>query len=201
MIRPEIAHLAVPIDSVTPYPNNPRNGDTEAITASLRAHGQYRPVVVRRSTGEVLAGNHTYAAMMEMGATQIAATFVDVDDDQAARIVLADNRTSDLARYDLGVLDDLLASLPDPFDGSTGWTESGLSRILAPLLDEPTVPSGDGPSAPTARPETTYVIGFDTEDQHAEWLTFLRRLRALYPEADTVGGRLVRHITDWFDSL
>ena len=71
--------LEVPVAGLTPYPRNPRNGDTDAIRESLLAHGQYRPIVVRKSTGEVLAGNHTYAAALELGWDHVAATYVDVD--------------------------------------------------------------------------------------------------------------------------
>jgi ParB-like nuclease domain len=49
----------VPIGDLTHYRKNPRRGDIEAIKESLRANGQYRPIVARRQTLEVLAGNHT----------------------------------------------------------------------------------------------------------------------------------------------
>ncbi len=134
MIREEIRALAVPIDSVTPYARNPRSGDTDAIGESLRRHGQYRPIVVRHSTREVLAGNHTYAAMMEAGATEIAVTFVDCTDDEAKRIVIVDNRTPDLAVNDDGLLAELLGEL-DGLDG-TGWDDPSYERLLAELGDD-----------------------------------------------------------------
>jgi hypothetical protein len=48
-IAPELAALVVPIASLTLHPKNPRRGNLEAITASLRRFGQLRPVVVQRS--------------------------------------------------------------------------------------------------------------------------------------------------------
>ena len=59
MIPETLSALAVPIDSLTPYQDNPRRGDLEVIKESLAANGQYRPIVANRRTGEVLAGNHT----------------------------------------------------------------------------------------------------------------------------------------------
>ncbi|MBT2400370.1 ParB N-terminal domain-containing protein [Streptomyces sp. ISL-100] len=94
------------------------DGDVPAITKSLTVNGQYKAIVVNRGThtgrpNEILAGNHTYAAAAELGWEHIAATWVDVDDEAAARIVIVDNRSSDLAGYDTALLAEILAELPD----------------------------------------------------------------------------------------
>jgi ParB-like chromosome segregation protein Spo0J len=99
--------LHVPIDSVRPYPGNARRHDLDRLKESLRVNGQYRPIVVNERTQEVLAGNGTWAAARELGWEKIAATFVDADEEQARRIVLVDNRASDLADYDDQMLADL----------------------------------------------------------------------------------------------
>lgn len=108
MIHETLEKLQVPIESLRPYHRNPRQGDVGAIMQSLEHHGQYRPIVVNSRTQEVLAGNHTLEAARQLGWNQIAATFVDVDEDQAARIVLIDNRSTDLAAYDDAVLAELI---------------------------------------------------------------------------------------------
>jgi hypothetical protein len=103
---------------------NPRRGDVEAIQASLERDGQYRALVVNRRTNEVLAGNHTLAAAKRLGLRELAVTYVDVDADQARRIVLADNRTSDVAGYDEAALAKLLQGLPDL--AGTGYDSAAL---------------------------------------------------------------------------
>lgn len=134
-------------DELRPYHKNPRLGDVDAIARSLEINGQYRPIVVNlgRHTGrplEVLAGNHTLAAARSLGWDRIAATTVDVDDHQAARIVAADNRTADLGNYDDTVLLELLQELPN-LDG-TGYTNDDLEAILdevpdfEPVIEPPT---------------------------------------------------------------
>jgi ParB-like chromosome segregation protein Spo0J len=128
-----LASLVVPVDGLVPYPSNPRKGNLQVIVDSLERHGQYRPIVVRAKTFEVLAGNHTLAAAKALGWHEIAATFVDCTDDEAARIVLVDNRTNDLGRYDDELLANVLASLPD-LDG-TGYDADDLDLLLA--LREP----------------------------------------------------------------
>ena len=119
-------------DELSTYHRNPRRGDIDTIARSLEINGQYRAIVVNlgRQTGrplEVLAGNHTLQAAQKLGWTQITATTVDVDDQQAARIVAADNRTADLGDYDIDQLSALLADLDD-LDG-TGYTDDDLDLL------------------------------------------------------------------------
>jgi DNA modification methylase len=130
-ISPTLDELRVPTPSLTLYDRNPRRGNVAKIVESLRHNGQYRPIVVNRRTNQVLAGNHTLAAARELGWDEIAVTFVDVDDEQAARIALVDNRANDVAGYDDQMLADLLATLPD-LDG-TGFEQSDLDGLLFSL--------------------------------------------------------------------
>lgn len=123
--------LAVPISGLTHYSKNARKGDLGTIMESLEIHGQYRPVVVRAGTNEILAGNHTVMAARELGWKQVAVTFVDVDDDEAARIVLIDNRANDLGGYDEDALVDLLQSVND-LEG-TGFSQDDLDDLISHL--------------------------------------------------------------------
>lgn len=102
----------VPIDSLKPYPGNARQHDIGVIRESLRTNGQYRPLVVRRKTRHVLAGNGTLEAAREEGWASVWVTIIDCDAKKAKRIVLVDNRANDLAGYDGSRLQDLLGSLP-----------------------------------------------------------------------------------------
>lgn len=136
-IRTEIARLAVDIDLLTTHPRNVRQGDVGAISISLEKNGQYRPIVVHKSTSQILAGNHTYKAARALGWTKVAATYVDCDEDEALRILLADNKANDLATYDDSALADLLKDLvaKDALEGSL-YEPSDLDDLLA-LLEPP----------------------------------------------------------------
>ena len=134
---------SVSISSLTAYPTNPRRGDIDAIALSLTAHGQYRPIVVQASTKFVLAGNHTLKAAKKLGWKKIKAVLVDVDEDTAKKIVLADNRLTDLASYNEPLLKSLLQALPE-LDG-TGFTQSEvdtLDRLISGDQKEPLGTSG-----------------------------------------------------------
>lgn len=191
-IAPTLADLRVPIGGLRPYARNPRRGDLAAIRASLEAHGQYRPIVVNRRTDEVLAGNHTLAAALELGWAEIAATYVDVDDEAAARIVLVDNRTTDLATYDDSELAQLLASLPD-LEG-TAWGARELDKLLADVADagadagRDTEP-GPPPADPVSKPGDVWTLGAhrlacgdSTAEVDVERLVGLERLEMVWTD-------------------
>lgn len=157
--------LAVPIDEVHPYSSNPRRGDLEQIKTSLQANGQYRPIVANRRDGSVLAGNHTWKAAKTLGWDQIAVTWVDVDDEDAARIVLIDNRANDLASYDDTALAVLLGSLPDL--SGTGYSSADLAALLAdgdePVhLTDPDEPSPLPKGDPVCRAGDVWRLGPNT---------------------------------------
>lgn len=126
----------VDVDDVEPHPDNPRVGDVERIAESLTENGQYRPIVVQQSTRQILAGNHTWKAARQLGWTHVDVTFVDVDDDRARRILLADNRTADLATYEDEQLADLLTALAEDEAASfagTGFTAADLDELMYAL--------------------------------------------------------------------
>lgn len=134
------------------YNNNPRRGDVDAIAASLRANNQYKPITVNRGTHthrpmEVLAGNHTLKAFRDLAEKypdderwqRVDTWIIDVDNDRATRIILADNRTAEVGTFDDETLFELLGELPD-LEG-TGYNETDLQALQdltggAPSLDE-----------------------------------------------------------------
>jgi len=120
------------------HPHNPRQGDVGAIVQSLEAHGQYVPIVVQASTMHIIKGNHTAQAARILGLDEIEAVILDVDDDQALRIMLADNQTGDLATNDKSILADLLESLiGSEFGlGGTGFTGDDLDELLVEFEPE-----------------------------------------------------------------
>src|SRR5690606_16034730 len=96
-IHPSLQPWLEPIDSVSPHPENPNEGDVEMIARSIEMLGLYAPIVVQESSRFIVKGNHTWAAMLSLGAEKIPVVRVNVTDDQALRIMLADNRIASLA--------------------------------------------------------------------------------------------------------
>lgn len=122
------------------YHKNPRIGNVELIAESLKTYGQYRSIVVNKGTkthrpNEVLVGNHTLQAARRIDLDRLLCKVIDVDDATAARIVLVDNATSDMATYDDNLLLELLCSLEDDLVG-TGFTDVDIDDLLVSTEEE-----------------------------------------------------------------
>lgn len=135
----------VPLADLKVHPENPRQGDVGALTASLKRFGMYQPVVVQRSTNTVLAGNHRLIAAKQLGDETIPVVYVDVDDETARAILVADNRLSDLATYDDDRLAEVLRAVADGdgLDG-TGYDTDDLDALLRDLATPFTPEEADG---------------------------------------------------------
>lgn len=129
-------------ESLNLYHRNPRRGDIPAIASSLRAHDQYKPLVVNVGSltgrpSEVLAGNHTLEAIRSLAAQDpddprwrsVKVHWVDVDDEKTRQIVLVDNRTSELGGYDITELYDLLKDVPVADLPGVGYTSADLDSL------------------------------------------------------------------------
>jgi hypothetical protein len=120
---------------LVPADVNPRRGHVASIQESLQAHGQFAPLLIQKSSSKILKGNHTYKALLLEGWIEADTTIIDVDDDEAQRILLIDNRTSDKGTYDQQELADLLDSIATSSKGfaGTGWDPDEYDDLLAAL--------------------------------------------------------------------
>lgn len=186
--HPDLAQLMRPIDDVIPAPYNYNNGDVEAIVESITENGMYAPVLVQKSTGYVVKGNHTWLACKELGAHHIPVVVVDVNEIRAKKMMVADNQTARLARPDLGQLEALLNEIrevdPHALSG-TGFTVGDLEVI-----------------------EHLNQIALDTKEREfAQWPSFsvqvhpnvMRAFRHMTREADTDGQafELLLRLAGW----
>lgn len=119
-------------------PGNPHSADMEALEESIAVNGFFSPVLVQKTSNIVVAGNHRLLIALKNGWKTIPAIILDVDDEQAARIALADNKVGSMGRDDES---DLLAMLQaiDSTDGrlrGTGYAPDDLD-YLNKLLNEP----------------------------------------------------------------
>lgn len=151
----------VAIDSLQPFPGNPRRGDITVLRDSLSRFGQVRPLLVDAADPTlIVAGHHILLAAAEEGWTHVAAIPNEfADDDEARAYLLADNRTHDRGGYDLEALSVQLEALRDTstLDG-TGYTDGYLGELegqLAALRSarNPTPPE----EFPTLDPDTLVV--------------------------------------------
>lgn len=102
-----------PIESLSHDPANVRRHperNIEAIKASLRRFGQQKPIVVD-SNGVVIAGNGTLEAARALGWKTIDVVRSDLSGSDRTAFAIADNRSAELAEWDIDGLKSQLAAL------------------------------------------------------------------------------------------
>lgn len=134
----------VPLAILNKYYKNPRKGDVEKTAESLKNNGQFKPIVVNIGTktgreNEILAGNHTFMGADRLGWETMLVSWVDVDEDAARAIVLADNGASDGSTYDDQILTDLLMEQKEAVGTLVGttYTDDILGKLVKDVTAEP----------------------------------------------------------------
>src|SRR5215213_3513303 len=120
-----------PIESIKPYPNNPRDNDAavEAVAASIIEFGFRQPIVVDEQ-GVVIVGHTRLKAALKLGMTEVPVhVAVGLSDAQARAYRIADNQTATLASFDDAKLVQELMGLQEAgFDlDLTGFTSAELT--------------------------------------------------------------------------
>jgi len=133
----EQAYEIVPIDAIRPHPRNVNEGNVAAIAESMRVNGFYGALRVQRSTGYIVAGNHSWKAAKEIGLTAVPVIFLDIDDDHALRLMLVDNQTARQAHNREQELAELLTEISHTSAGlaGTGFASDDLDKLLAGLAN------------------------------------------------------------------
>jgi len=127
--------LAIKISSVKPDPKNVRkhnDRNLETIKNSIEVYGQRKPIICNSKTKLIEAGNGLWMAAKELKWTEIAAIFVDNDDQLARAYSLIDNQSALLSDWDLPALKDTLEQLDTgAFDmAKTGFTTDEIEELM-----------------------------------------------------------------------
>lgn len=185
----------VKISRLKRHPENPRKGNVDVVAESLQAHGQYKPIIVNTLAplaDTIVAGHHTMEAAEQLGWEEISVLWVAVDEDEHKRIMLVDNRASDLGSYENEDLLHLLESLPDLT--GTGYDEEALDKLI--LAVTPDHSEDDGAEHLSGGSVSSYTLVFDNEGQLNDWNAFLRWLRKM---DDDRGYSIAARILDFLD--
>lgn len=160
-IAPALKGMTVKIDKLVPDPENARlhpERNLAAIKDSLRLYGQVKPVVVRKATNVIVAGNGTVEAAKALGWTEVAAVFVNMNEVEAAGYGLADNRTAELAKWDFEVVARLDKLLLAAEHAVVGWSNEELEVLRATDFTPPPLPAAKpDPSSSDPAPDADAV--------------------------------------------
>lgn len=155
---------AVPVGELESFPGNARVHAEAVLAESAQTNGQYRSIVARRHNGglQILAGHGTRAAFAAIGTETVRVEVIECDDDEAARIVLVDNRGNDLAGYDERALLDLLKTAQPDLTG-TGFDQAAFDALVAELYEAERLTDPDDappvPAAPRSVPGDVWLLG------------------------------------------
>lgn len=106
IVKIKLADLV--LDPMNARKHNEKN--IHAIVGSLKKFGQQKPIVIN-SKNVIVAGNGTYEAAKLCGWSEIAVVVTDLDSFNEAAFAIADNRTAELAEWNMDILGDTLQSL------------------------------------------------------------------------------------------
>ena len=160
-IAPDLRALARPIAKLREDPQNARvHGDPNlaAIKASLRAHGQRKPIVVK--DGVVVAGNGTLRVARELGWDALACVEYEGPEALARAYAIADNRAAEQATWD----PDLLATALHDADAAglldaTAFDRAAADEVLSAALAEGEALEGQDPGAEEPPENPVSVLG------------------------------------------
>ena len=129
------------ISDIAPYAKNPRRNEraVDAVAASIKQFGWKQPIVTD-AKGVIVVGHTRYYAALKLGLDKVPVVVAkDLSEDQCKAYRIADNKTNEIAEWNVGLLSEELKSLSE-----AGWTDfTGLAfntkeidALLSPLAEQ-----------------------------------------------------------------
>ncbi|MGD8453638.1 MAG: ParB N-terminal domain-containing protein [Phycisphaerae bacterium] len=156
----------VQIATIKPYESNPRINDAavDAVAESIRRFGFRQPIVVDEA-GVIVCGHTRWKAALKLGLTAVPVHVArDLTPEQIRAYRIADNKTAELATWNLDLLPIELAELQGAgIDWSLlGFDADELAKLLGGdvkpgLTDPDEIP--EPPDEPVTRPGDLWILG------------------------------------------
>lgn len=127
------------IDEIKPYENNPRDNDdaVDAVANSIKEFGWQQPIVVDND-GVIIAGHTRYKAAQKLGLKTVPVVVAkDLTEEQVKAYRLADNKSGELADWDMDLLNDELDQIRNIDMSDFGFDELDDDQIdTEPKVDD-----------------------------------------------------------------
>lgn len=120
------------INEIKPYWRNPRitEGAVEAVKASITAYGFNQPLILDKD-GVIIAGHVRFKALQELGFKEVECVVVDISEQLAKQYRIADNKTSELAKWDVDKLMQELREIAEIGAMQQYFPESDLEAMMS----------------------------------------------------------------------
>ncbi|MBE7458234.1 MAG: ParB N-terminal domain-containing protein [Phycisphaerae bacterium] len=155
-----------PLADIKPYDKNPRDNDAavDAVAESIRRFGFRQPIVID-GDGVIVCGHTRWKAAQKLGLKEVPVHVArDLTPDQIRAYRIADNKTNELATWDLELLPIELAELQGAgIDWSLlGFDQDDLAKLLGGeikegLTDPDAVP--EPPDDAITQPGDIWILG------------------------------------------
>lgn len=150
--------LYMNVDELIPYSNNPRNNDkaVSPVAESIRAFGFKQPIVIDKNN-VIIAGHTRLRAAKELGLDKVPVILADdLNTEQVQALRLADNKTAELADWDMDLLNKEFFKIQDIDMDALGFQDMG--GILEPPVEEDTEDEVIPVSDPVSKPGDIFEL-------------------------------------------
>jgi len=180
----------VTVATLRPHPKNPNThseSQIQMLMASLQRDGQTRPLLVRRANKMIIAGHGIHTAARRLGWTDLRVVLLDVDEGEAERIMLGDQRLTTLSKLDEGRVVSLMREI-----GEVDWLATGYSQEEgAKMLERAQVEDLEVFEIETATVTDNYWIAVRGPlSEQADVLEKMKDLLAEFPTASIEVGTI-----------
>ena len=145
--------LNLKLDEIHPYEKNPRNnaGAVDAVASSIKEFGFKVPIIIDKDN-VIVAGHTRYKAATKLGLEEVPCIKADdLTEEQIKAFRLADNKVSELAEWDIKLLDEELNGITMDME-QFGFVMEEEVEIVEDEVPEP-------PVNPKSKLGDIYVLG------------------------------------------
>jgi site-specific DNA-methyltransferase (adenine-specific) len=146
------------VEELIPYVNNPRNNEAavDFVAASIKEFGFKNPIIIDKD-GVIVAGHTRHAAAKKLGLESVPCIMADdLTEQQIKAFRLADNKTAELATWDLEKLEIELEAIGDLEMTDFGFEELEDSGDVVEVIEDE-VP--DVPEEPKSKLGDIFKLG------------------------------------------
>lgn len=191
-------HRMVPPAELKANPANFRKhpaGQLEALRGSLNELGWVQAVIVNENTGNVVDGHARLDEALKEGIAEVPVLYVNLTEEEEKKVLVVLDQITEMARRDGDAMLEVLASIQ--------FQDQGLTALVEKLKEE--AMTGINPLAGSEEAEAaeaaanfniSYTLMFNTVAEQEVWFTFLEKLRAKWPDVETIGERVCLYIDE-----
>lgn len=108
----------------------------QSLKKSILEFNQYMPIIVNSKNNIILVGNGTYQALKQLKYKTVKVIFVDLDEIQANKLEILDNRCSQLSDINEEIVEKFFYQLNDNLIKITGYTSEEVNKIMNDLTQQ-----------------------------------------------------------------